>query len=119
MYRNALLKQINATCSPFGATMQKGRVMGGTCGTGWDAALLLQLLQSGEIHAQALLAMFAAKLHFNELGVLLHFAFEDDAFPEGGMTYPVARFELLALRPGRRGWCGPWGWYPRRFRGRA
>lgn len=65
----------------------------------------------GEIHAEAFFADFALELYFDEFSLLLHFAFQNDAFAKDAMAYSIAWFELLALwfwRGRRRGLLAQW-----------
>ena len=40
--------------------------------------------------------MLTLELHFDELGTCLHLAFEDETFAKFVVSYPIARFILLA-----------------------
>ena len=66
-------------------------------GTLWYRLGQLYFFQLCEIHAEAFFTMFALELDFDELGVLFHFAFKDNALAELVVTNPFTWLILLAL----------------------
>ena len=120
MDKKSLAETINASYRTFGGNEAEAvfrMVLYGTgClrrrGAGYPAAgerffadiASLQLLQFREVHTQTFLAKLTAELHLDELGILLHLAFENDALAKLIVPHPVARLELLSLRLSRYRW---------------
>ena len=62
-----------------------------------QSASCLYLFQFGKIHAQPLLPNLPLELNLNELGILLHLAFQNRPFAKFIVPHFIARLVLLLL----------------------